>query len=257
MTTRDTPWPDGTPCWFDLMTTDLEAARTFYGDLFGWQFDIGPEETGYYSVALVDGKAVGGIFTMAVDHPPVWTTYLATGDADATADAAVRAGGTIAQPTMDVMDLGRMTIIQDPTGGTFGTWQAAKRIGAELANVTGTVIWNELTTRGYADAKDFYASVFSYSYTDIGNESFQYSTIESDGKTVGGLGGMPPDVPAAVPPHWRVYFAVDDADESVAKAVSIGAEVLRPAADMPYGRHADLADPQGGRFSVIKPAPGP
>jgi predicted enzyme related to lactoylglutathione lyase len=257
MTTRDTPWPDGTPCWIDLMTTDIDAARTFYGDLFGWQFEIGPAETGYYSTALLDGKRVAGVFTMDADHPPVWTTYLATGDADATADAVARAGGTLVQPIMDVMDLGRMTVIKDPTGGTFGTWQAGTHTGVEVANEPGTLVWNELMTRAYGDAKDFYASVFGYTYTNLGDGGFEYSTIELDGNTVGGLGGLPADVPAQVPPHWRVYFAVDDADEAVAKAVSIGAEVLSPAADMPYGRHADLADPQGGMFSVIKPSPGP
>ena len=255
MTTRDTPWPDGTPCWIDLMTTDVEAARTFYGDLFGWQFDIGPEETGFYSTALLDGRRVAGVFSMDADHPPVWTTYLATGDADATADAAVRAGGTLLQPTMDVMDLGRMTVLQDPTGGTFGTWQAGSHSGTQLANETGTLVWNELMTRGYDAAKEFYAAVFGYSYTELGGGDFQYSTIEVSGNTVGGLGTLPAEVPAQVPPHWRVYFAVDDADEAVAKAVSIGAEVLRPAEDMPYGRHADLADPQGGTFSIIKPTP--
>jgi uncharacterized protein len=239
------------------MTTDAEAARTFYGDLFGWEFDIGPAETGYYSTALLDGKRVAGVFSMDADHPPVWTTYLATSDADATADAAARAGGTIAQPTMDVMDLGRMTVIQDPTGGTFGTWQAGTHIGYQLANESGAVVWNEFLTRAYGDAKDFYASVFSYGYTEIGDDSFQYATIEVDATTVGGIGTLPDDVPPQVPPHWRVYFAVDDADETVAKAVSIGAEVRRPAMDMPYGRHADLADPQGAMFSIIKPVPGP
>src|ERR1700754_2671920 len=118
MTTRDSAWAPGTPCWVDLMTTDVEAARTFYGDLFGWQFDIGPEETGFYSSALIDDRRVAGIFSMPGDHPPVWSTYLATTDTDATAKAAEAAGATIAQAPMDVMDLGRMSVLQDPTGGT-------------------------------------------------------------------------------------------------------------------------------------------
>jgi uncharacterized protein len=237
------------------MTTDIEAARSFYGDLFGWEFEIGSAETGFYSTALLDGKRVAGLFTMDAEHPPVWTTYLATADADATADAAVRAGGTLVQPTMDVMDLGRMAVLQDPTGGTFGSWQAGSHIGTQLANQTGALIWNELMTRDYAAAKEFYSAVFSYTYTEIGDEGFQYSTVEVDGNTIGGLGVLPTEVPAQVPPHWRVYFAVDDADEAVARAVSIGAQVLRPAADMPYGRHADLTDPQGAAFSIIKPTP--
>lgn len=257
MVTRDTPWPDGTPCWIDLMTTDADAARTFYGDLFGWQFEIGTEENGFYSTALLDGKRVAGLFPMSVEHLPVWSTYLATGDADATADAATRHGANIIQPPLDVGDLGRMTVLQDPSGGTFGTWQAGTHSGVQVANEAGALVWDELLTRDYDGAKEFYTAVFSYTYTDMGGGDFQYSTIEVDGNTVGGIGGMPPQVPDQVPPHWRVYFAVDDADETVAKAVSIGAEVMRPAEDMPYGRHADLADPQGAWFSIIKPSPGP
>jgi hypothetical protein len=235
------------------MTTDVDAAREFYGDLLGWQFDIGPAETGYYSTALLRDRRVAGVYSMGGDHPPVWTTYLATADADATADSAVRARGTIVQPTMDVMGLGRTGVLKDPSGGTFGIWQAGTHSGMQLANETGAVIWDELMTRDYDAAKEFYAAVFSYTYTDMGDENFRYSTAEVDGNTIGGIGALPDEVPAEVPPHWRVYFAVDDADETVAKAVSIGAQVLRPAQDMPYGRHADLLDPQGAAFSIIKP----
>jgi uncharacterized protein len=235
------------------MTPDPDAARTFYGELFGWQFEVGGEETGFYAIATLDGESVAGVGSMQMDHPPVWTTYLAAGDAEACADAAVRAGGTLVAPTMDVLDVGRMAVIQDPTSGTFGIWQAGSHIGTGRVNEPGTLTWNELMTRDYAGSKDFYASVFGYTYTEIGGGGMQYSTIEVDGNTVGGLGALPDDVPAEVPPHWRVYFAVDDTDETVEKAVKLGGSVVRPAADMPYGRHADLADPHGAMFSVIKP----
>ncbi len=98
MPTRDSAFTAGTPCWIDVMTTDVESARTFYGDLFGWQFEIGDEQTGYYSTGLIDGHRVAGVFEMQLDHPPVWTTYLATEDADATAALVTQHGGTIAQP---------------------------------------------------------------------------------------------------------------------------------------------------------------
>jgi predicted enzyme related to lactoylglutathione lyase len=255
MPTRDSAFDAGTPCWIDVMTTDVDSARNFYGDLFGWQFQIGDEQTGYYSTGLIDGKRAAGVFEMHLDHPPVWTTYLATDDADATAALVTEHGGTIAQPTMDVMDLGRMTIVQDPTGGTVGLWQAGTHFGTEVFNEVGALVWNEFMTRDYDAAKNFFAGVFGYGYTELGDDNFKYSTIEVGGTTVGGLGLLPDFVPAEIPPHWRVYFQVDDADESVARAVSLGAEVVSPAQDMPYGRHADLMDPQGARFSVIKPAP--
>ena len=256
MTIRDTPWADGTPCWIDLMTTDPESAHQFYGELFGWKITVSGPETGAYAMAEIDGRSVCGIGGIGegMDHPPVWTTYLASGDCEATADAVVRAGGNLVAPTMDVMEFGRMAVAQDPTGGTFGVWQAKQHIGVGLANEPSTLSWNELLTRDYDAAKEFYTAVFSCTYTEIGDENFRYSTIEVEGNTVGGLGGMPAGVPEQVPAHWRVYFAVGDADAAVETVTRLGGSVLRPAADMPYGRWADLADPQGAAFSIIKPA---
>lgn len=256
MTVRDTPWAPGTPCWVDLMTPDQAAAREFYGALFGWHVDVGPEETGYYGMASVDGRNVAGIGgMMGMDHPPVWNTYLATADADATSKAVEQAGGTVIAPAMDVMDFGRMAFAQLPSGGIFGYWQAGTHTGVGLANEPGALTWNEFMTRDYAGAKDFYAQVFGFTYTEMGDENFRYATIEVDGNTVGGIGALPPDVPAEVPPHWGSYFAVGDCDAALAKAVSLGGAQLSEPSDMPYGRQAGVADPQGARFTLIAVAP--
>jgi len=257
MTTRDTPWPPGTPCWIDLMTTDADAAREFYPAMFGWEVPTATEEYGGYAVATLKGRTVAGIMPSAPEmggHPPVWSTYLATADADATSAAIERAGGTILQPAIDVGEFGRMAIGQLPGGGVFGYWQAASHTGFQIANESGADVWNEFLCRDYDGAKTFYTDVFGYTYTELGDDGFQYATIEVAGNTVGGIGRLPDQVPAAVPPHWRTYFAVDDADAAAEKAVSLGGSVQRPPADMPYGRHADLADPQGAFFSIIKPA---
>ena len=259
MTTRDTAWPAGTPSWVDLTTTDPAAARDFYAQLFGWQIDVGDENTGSYAMVTVDGHAVCGINGMPAEggHPPIWATYLATDDADATAQAVADAGGNVFLAPMDVMDLGRMGLLEGPGGGFFGIWQAGSHTGFGIANAPNAVTWNEFMTRDFAAAKDFYAKVFGYTYTDIAPEGFDYATIEVDGNTVGGMGTLPPEVPAQVPPHWRVYFAVDDADAAVEKVSEFGGSVLRPPMDMPYGRHADVADPQGATFALIKPAGAP
>jgi len=255
MTVRETPWDPGTPCWVDLMTPDQEAAREFYSALFGWQIDVGPEETGHYGMASLRGHSVAGIGgMMGMEHPPVWNTYLATADVEATCKAAEAAGASIAAPPMDVMEFGRMAFVQVPGGGVFGLWQAGTHNGSGLANEPGAYCWNEFMTRDYETGKSFYGEVFGYTFTEIGGDDFQYSTIELDGRTVGGLGVLPADVPAHVPPHWRVYFEVEDPDATVARVTELGGSVLRPPADMPYGRHADVADPQGAMFSVIKSA---
>lgn len=256
MSTRDTPWPQGTPSWVDLTTSDPGAARDFYAQLFGWQIDVGGEDTGNYAMATLDGRAVCGINGMPArgGHPPVWATYLATDDADATAQAVQEAGGRSVMAPMDVMGTGRMALFEAVGGGFFGIWQAGTHHGVRVVGESGTFVWNEFMSRDYAGAKDFYAKVFGYTYTEIGDEGFDYATVEIDGNTVGGIGTLPAEVPAQVPPHWRVYFAVDDADAAVAKITELGGKVLREPMDMPYGRHADVADPQGGMFAVITPA---
>src|SRR5580765_6166379 len=162
MVLRDTPWPAGYPCWVDVMTSDLEAAKAFYGGLFGWNAVDGPPEAGGYVIADVGGNPVAGLMAIPPDmagHPSVWTTYLATDDADATAAAITANGGTLSMPPMDVMDVGRMAVAQDPTGGTFGLWQAKAHTGVHLANEPGALTWNEFMTRDYEGAKAFYGAV--------------------------------------------------------------------------------------------------
>lgn len=256
MTERDTPWPVGTPCWVDMMTSDLASGRVFYEGLFGWHLADGGPESGGYVMAEVDGRPVAGLGELPPeqrDQQPSWVTYLATEDARATAAAIDAAGGTVFLPPFEVMDAGVLALAADPTGGVFGLWQAGTHPGTQLANVPNTPTWNELMTRGFAAAMEFYAAVFGYTYTDMSADGFTYATIEVDGSTVGGLGELPVDVAADIPAHWRVYFAVEDADEAVDCAVRLGGDVLAPPIDSAYGRMAEVSDPQGARFSVIAP----
>lgn len=258
MPTRDTPWPDGTPCWIDLSTTDPTTAREFYAALFGWDWSPAEEATGFYSGASLDGRLVAGSNGIPVtDTPPTWTTYIAAGDVDATVDSAVRHGGNLVAPPSDVMDLGRTAMLEDAQHGAFGVWQAGTMIGTQRVNETGALIWTEYMARDYDEAKEFFSAIFSYTYTEIGDEGFQYSTVEVSGNTVGGLGVLAPEMPADVTPHFRIYFCVDDCDVTADKVTQLGGVVLRPPQDMPYGRHADVADPLGAAFSIITPAPGP
>ena len=253
MVTRDTPWEPGTPCWIELMSSDVAGARLFYEELFGWHLeDTGPD-TGGYLLAMVDGRMFGGIGSPMGDmeHPPVWSTYLATADADETARKVKDAGGTVIVEPMDVMDLGRMVVAQDTTGAAICFWQAGTNPGMQIANEPNTPTWNELLTRDYAKAQQFYAAVCGWTYDEVGNDDFQYSAFQVDGRGVGGIGSMPADIPAQVPSHWRVYFEVDDPDEIVDRVVKLGGTVTSPPEDTPFGRMAHVADPQGAPFSVI------
>ena len=90
---------DGAPCWIDLITADSDKAKKFYGELFGWTFESGdPEKYGGYITAVKHGKTVAGLMqkqTSQAGMPDVWTTYLRTIDAAATAEAVKEHGGQI------------------------------------------------------------------------------------------------------------------------------------------------------------------
>jgi uncharacterized protein len=257
MVTRDTPWPAGTPCWADLGVDDLPGARAFYSGLFGWHVPPGPPEVGGYSMCELNGAMVAGIGPRMdpASPPAVWTTYLATADADATAARITAAGGQLVVEPFDVIDAGRMGIAADPGGAVFGIWQAGAQSGAQLANVPGSLIWNENMSRDLDGNKAFYQAVFGYTYGDIAAGDFRYATLDLGESIVGGIGelgaGQPPEVPA----HWSVYFAVDDADAAAATVTKLGGRVIAPAWDTPYGRMAVLSDDQGGVFSVMTAAP--
>ena len=144
MVTRDTPWPDGTPCWVDLGTGDIPKAISFYSSQFGWTVQQGGPEVGGYSMAQLDGRNVAGLGPVMgpPGTPSGWATYFASSDVDATAVKVESAGGTLLMEPMDVMDAGRMLFAADTTGATFGAWQARNHTGAQVANVPGAVIEN-------------------------------------------------------------------------------------------------------------------
>ncbi|UQA92205.1 VOC family protein [Streptomyces halobius] len=253
------PYQPGTPCWVDLAALDQQAALDFYSHVFGWSGGIGPPEHGGYSVCLLDDKPVAGIMaaTPMDDQPApptVWTTYLASADANATKQAIESAGGTVVMPVMDVTTLGRMAIAADPTGAVFGIWQAVDFPGAGIVNEHGTVIWNELNTTHQDAAAAFYKTALGIDSEAVKGAE-DYFALKVNGRPVGGMQSLPPDLPPGAPSHWLTYFAVADTDGTVAKVTAAGGSALREPFDMIAGRMAVVTDPQGATFAVIAPKP--
>ncbi|WP_327065170.1 VOC family protein [Kitasatospora sp. NBC_01250] len=255
------PYAPGTPCWVDLMTPDQQAALDFYRDLFGWQGEVGPPETGGYAVCTLNGKAVAGIMaarnpdgsTPDPMPPTVWTTYLATADAEATQSAVAANGGQVMMPVMDVMTIGRMAVVGDPAGAVFGIWEAREFSGAGVVNEPGAIIWNELNTTDPKTTAAFYDKALGISVSPMeGAEG--YFSLSVGGRPVGGLQGLAniEGLPPGTPSHWLTYFAVDDTDSTVDALIRAGGNVLKPPFDMMAGRMAIVQDPQGATFAVIK-----
>ncbi|GAA4541173.1 VOC family protein [Amycolatopsis samaneae] len=253
---RDERWPDGTPCWVDLMAPDQRKAIAFYRALLGWEVELSGEETGNYGMATLGGRPVAGIGEIPPGQagmPTVWTTYLAVSDVDKTVDAVASAGGQVLAAPMDVGVSGRMAIAADPTGAVFGLWQPGEHLGTQVLDAPGTQAWNEIMTRDYETAKTFYGEVFGYSFGDISAGDFRYATLDLGERPAGGIGLLPADTPPEVPANWTTYFAVADADASAAKVTELGGTVLAAPSDSPYGRTVPVVDDQGAAFRLIAP----
>ena len=250
-----TSYQPGTPSWVDIGVPDMDAAVAFYGALFGWEFTEGAEETGGYRQALLNGKSVAGFGPKMDPGPPFWATYIATDDADAIAAKVTAAGGQVVVPPMDVMDFGRMAVFTDDTGVFFSVWQAGSHPGAELVNEPGALSWNELNTRTADEAKAFYSSVFGWTSETGESPMMTYTQWYLGGRVVGGMLHMGPQIPAEVPAHWLVYFAVDDTDAAIEKVTELGGTVMVPAFDIDAGRFAVVADTAGAHFAIITLAP--
>ncbi|MFI1195878.1 VOC family protein [Micromonospora sp. NPDC020750] len=246
--------PPGTPCWADLATPDLAGARRFYPELFGWTGRIAPQpEAAGYTTFLSDGRSVAGAGPPATPgQVPIWSTYVATDDADLVTTRVEAAGGQVLVTPFDVFDQGRMAVFADPAGAVFSVWQPMAHPGAELFNAPGAMSWNELVTPDPEGAKVFYDLVFGWHPEEQPTEPVTYTGWRLGGRIVAGM--IPPlgdGFPADLPAYWTVYFAVADADATAARAAELGGTILVPPRDIPQGRLAALRDPQGALFSVI------
>ncbi len=248
-------YPDGVFSWVDLATSDPEGAKKFYGGLFSWAFVDMPTDSGtIYSMAQLEGYNVAGLGPLDAGMqeqgvPPFWSSYVKHDDVDGVAARAADAGGTVMFPPFDVMDAGRMTMIQDPTGAAFGVWQPGNHIGAQLVNIPNTLTWNELQTPALDAARSFYAAVFGWTY-DVDENG--YVAVKADDRVQAGMMQFTEQM-ANVPPNWSIYFLVDDVESSAAKVGDLGGSLLLPVtAAGQVGSFCVAQDPQGAVFCIIE-----
>jgi predicted enzyme related to lactoylglutathione lyase len=241
--------PPGTISWADLATSDLEAAKGFYTELFGWQFEDMPAGEGIvYSMARVDGHYVGAASQMQ-DQPPHWNVYVTVESADDSAARAKELGATVIAEPFDVFDAGRMAVIQDPTGAFICPWEPRRHIGAELVNAPGALTWADLVTPDVEAAERFYGDWLGWTTEEMpGAEG--YRVIKNGDRSNGGMLPIRPDMGPDAPPNWMPYFGVDDLDAARALADDRGGRTLMGPMSVPMGSFAVMADPQGAVFAI-------
>jgi predicted enzyme related to lactoylglutathione lyase len=253
----------GTFSWFELATSDANRAKAFYTELFGWKPNDVPmgasPEDGVYTMLLKDGLDVAALYPMRQQQreegvPPNWLSYVTVEKVDESARRARDLGGTVLSEPFDVMGVGRMSVVRDPTGAVLALWEARASIGARRINETGAACWSELATRDTAAAEKFYTRLFGWKPKTSDYSGAPYTEFLLGERSVAGMMQIR-DEWGPMPPCWAVYFGVQSCDESTSRAQRLGGRVLTPPTDIPgIGRFSIIQDPLGATFSTIQAA---
>jgi predicted enzyme related to lactoylglutathione lyase len=246
--------------WYELMTSDLDAALAFYGTIVGWDaVDAGMPGMRYMLLRTQDGD-VGG--AMAIPPPmrdsgmrPFWMGHVAVDDVDASAAEVSRLGGEVHRGPADIPGVGRFAVVTDPHGARFSLFKSAIDGAFQPAKpgVPGHIGWHELFAGDREQAFDFYAALFGWTRDaafDMGAMGV-YQLFATGGPAVGAMMTKPPALPA---PAWLYDFIVDDVDAAKIRVEDNGGKALMGPVDVPGGsRIVQCLDPQGANFALVQP----
>ena len=243
----------GSFAWVELATTDAAGAKAFYSGLFGYETHDDPVGEGMvYTMLLHGGRNAGALYEMNqamrdMHIPPHWLLYVTVDDLEATVAKARSIGAAVPREPMDVMGIGRMAVLQDPSSAALALWQPLQSHGFQVAHEPSTFCWGELLTPDRELAVDFYTKLFGW--TAKGEPP--YTELKNGDDGIGGIFQMPPELDA--PANWMAYFMAEDCEASTKRAVELGAQVMRPVEEIPHvGLFSVVRDPQGAAFALYE-----
>ena len=243
--------------WADLTTPDLAASERFYSGLFGWTFrDLRPGEKGY-SVALLDGRPVAGLYQRPEPagerRRPAWFAFIAVRDVDATKKTALEHGAKVLFGPRTFPQRGRQAVLADPEGAIFAILASTSGDPGDFLAPPGTWIWNSLLTRDPDTEAAFYQSVFGYDVFNLpGDDGRDHLILSSDDYARASVNPLPSKA-SNRPPHWLSFVRVVDAADAAARAVALGGRVIVPPhVDRHGGRVALVADPAGALLGLME-----
>ncbi len=254
-----TQHPHGSFCWPELTSNNWQAAKPFYCELLNWGFDDQPiGDDMYYTMLQVAGDDVAAMYQMEAslvekNVPSHWLSYISVSDVDALVPKITELGGQVLHGPHEVGDAGRMVMLADPTGATCALWQGKSHPGAKRIQEPGTLYWTELATRDIQASESFYTALLGWSIQKQDMGEFEYTLFTVNDQPVAGMLQMTEEWPESVPPHWMVYFAVEDCEAKAKQATLLGGEICVPPTQVPnVGTFSVLTDPSGAVFSIIK-----
>jgi predicted enzyme related to lactoylglutathione lyase len=248
--------PKGKFAWYELMTSDTQAAGKFYSDVVGWTTqDVTADGSHPYTTFNIGGVGMAGM--LHLPQHTAWVGYIAVDDVDAHVEKIVEAGGKLWKPATDVPGMLRFAVMSDPQDAAIVVFTANPAMPTPqrpAPPTPGTIGWHELYTTDLDASMDFYNKLFGWtklSDMDMGPMGIYRIFDQGDNKQMGDGGMMvkPPQVPVSC---WKFYFCVDSIGAAIKRIEAGGGKVLSGPIQVPGGGWIIQGqDPQGAVFSLV------
>lgn len=244
--------------WYELMTSDVEAAKAFYTKVVGWRAEDAAVTGMTYTLFKVGDVHAAGLMALTEDArsrgvPPCWTGYVAVDDVDASSGQFKKHGGAVHVPPCDIPDVGRFAIVADPQGAVLALFKGTTPQQAPAFGTPGHVGWHELMAADWEKAFAFYATMFGWQKADaidIGPMG-KYQLFTAGEHPIGGMFNKPAKMPA---PFWLYYFSIDAIDAGVERVKSGGGTIINGPMEVPGDLWiVQCTDPQGAMFALVAP----
>jgi hypothetical protein len=244
--------------WYELMTTDMEAAKAFYANVVGWGTRDASMPGLAYTLFTAGEASVSGLMVLPEDArkkmgaKPTWIGYVGVNDVDAAADRIKHLGGAVHFSPKEIPNVSRFAVVSDPQMATLALFKWLKPGQAEPAELSapGRVGWHELLAADWEQALAFYGELFGWQKADADIGAMgTYALFSAGGQTIGGMFTKPAMVPV---PFWLYYFNIGDID-AAAKRVKAGrGQILNGPIAVPGGNWiVQCTDPQGAMFALV------
>ena len=242
--------------WYELTTTDMQAAKTFYAAVVGWSTRDASLPGKPYTVFTAGDASVCGMMELPrkarnSGERPMWIGYIRVDDVDAAADRIKRLGGVVQVPPQDILYVSRFSVVSDPQMATFAlfNWQSPRQEQPVDLRARGRVGWHELLADNWEKAWAVYSELFGWQKAEVHVGAMGvYQQFSAAGQTIGGMMTKPPMVPVSC---WLYYFNVDDIDAAVKRVRAGGGQVLTGPTEVLDGNWiVQCADPQGAMFAL-------